>query len=78
MYYSSNGQSVHVDKVERSEGPKLFNDAIGGWPNYKRLVGPAFQLTKRGKKYESISPVQQSYIPVSLLICDLSIVDTVF
>ena len=32
MYYSSKGQLVRVDIVEKSEGPKLFNNAIGEWP----------------------------------------------
>ena len=37
MYYSSNGQLLCVDKVEKSNRPKLFNDAIEEWPNYMNI-----------------------------------------
>ena len=44
MYYSSEGQLVDVDEVEMSEGPKLFNDAIGEWPNYIYKTGPTYSV----------------------------------
>ena len=44
MYYSSNDQLPHVDKIEKSEGPKLFNDGIEEWPNYIRLVLPILYI----------------------------------
>jgi len=52
MYYSSNGQVPHVDKVEKSEGPELFNNGIEEWPNYIRLVLPILYIPihKKEKK----------------------------
>ena len=52
MYDSSNSQLVRVDKVEKSEGPKLCNDAIGEWPNYIRLILPILYIPidKKEKK----------------------------
>ena len=44
VYYSSNNQLVHIDKVEKSEGPKLFNDGIEEWPNYITLVLPILYI----------------------------------
>ena len=33
-----------MDKVEKSEGPKLLYDAIGEWPNYRRLLLPILYI----------------------------------
>jgi len=63
MYYSANSQLVRVIKVEKSEGPKLINDAIEEWPNYIRLVLPILNIPidKKRKKSESrLSPVHKS------------------
>ena len=57
---SSNGQLVCVDKVEKSNGPKLFNDVIEEWPNYIRLVLPILNIPLGKKKEKSTSPVVQS------------------
>ena len=54
-----------MDKVEKSEGPKLFNDAIGEWPNYIRLVLPILynpiESSPPLHSSESTSPVQWLY-----------------
>ena len=60
MYYSSNGQVPHVDKVEKSEGPELFNNGIEEWPNYIRLVLPILYIPIHKKREKSMSSVHQS------------------
>ena len=50
------GTVVHMDEVEKSEGPKLLYDAISEWPNYMRLLLPILYIAIE-KKTES-SPVQ--------------------
>jgi len=54
VYYNSNSQLLHVDKVEKSEGPELFNDEIEEWPNYIRLVLPILYIPidKKEKKVQ--------------------------
>ena len=47
------GTLVHMDKVEKSEGPKLLYDAIGEWPNYMRLLLPILYIAIGKKKTES-------------------------
>ena len=73
MYYSANSQLVRVIKVEKSEGPKLINDAIEEWPNYIKLVLPILNIPidKKGKNLspdlvQSTSPVQWLYTLVRL------------
>jgi len=70
IYYSDTvysnlctGQLVRMDKVERCEGNNLFNDAIGEWPNYIRLVLPILYISI-DKKRKSRSPVVHSTNPV--------------
>ena len=40
--------------------PKLFNDAIGEWPNYIRLVLPILYIPVDKKREKSMSSVVQS------------------
>ena len=50
-----------MDKVEKSEGPKLFNDGIEEWANYITLVLPILYIPidKNKQKVESSSPFHQ-------------------